>query len=36
VQQIQKLCWVGFTRMGHALALRDDEEGFLLPMRLSP
>ena len=27
VQQIQKLCWVGFTRMGHALALRDDSSG---------
>jgi hypothetical protein len=27
VPQIQELCWVGFTRMGHALALRDDSSG---------
>src|ERR1700758_3030823 len=27
VPQIQKLCWVGFTRMRHALALRDDSSG---------
>src|SRR6185312_9942612 len=27
VPQIQKLCWGGFTRMRHALALRDDSSG---------